>query len=259
MSHDERLFLSGGEAKNENGSSINLGSFLPSEKKLDVKLWHDPEHATDDLHYLLRNNKGEVTPLLSRLALKGISYPLFVREFQGEETGDETNYEIENMALRSAVLLHSYLELIDEPDVDQPALNQAINDATISHLVSRTFSSSDPDLDDIILLPTTQSEQYASHPTTFSVLRRKSLGRASLVVADIVHNQRPIPELPETIYIRPAELTGPKANMLRLAKVLVAEQQLEPVESTHESLIEHATAHLYSKIYSHFDALETKK
>lgn len=258
MSHDERLFLSGGEAMNENGSSFNLGSFLPNEKKLDVKLWHDPEHAIDDLHYLLRSNKGEVTPQLSRLALKGMSYPLFVREFKGEDTSDETNQEIKDMALRSAVLLQSYLELVDEKNVDQSSLQQAINDTTISQLVSRTFGSSNPDLDDIILLPTTQSEQYVSHPTLFSVLRRKSLGRASLVVADIVHNQRPIPELPDTIYIRPAELTGPKSNMQRLAKVLVAEQQLEPLDQSHETLIGQATAHLYNKIYSHFDSYDTK-
>lgn len=258
MSHSERLFLEGGNAKYESGSSISLESLLPNEKKLDEKLWHTPEDAASDITYLLKQTGGEMTPQLSRLALKAISLPLFKREAEGEDLKEDTPEAIETIALRNAVLLQSYLELVDDPDVDQRILTQAINDAVIVQLTSRTLGSINPDLDDVILLPSSGAPQYNGEPTVFTVLRRKSLGRAQLIATAVPHHLQHLTQS-DTMYIRPGELTGPKHNIQRLARALVAEQQLEPMSKISDDLVTYATSQLYSKIYDHFDTPDTTK
>lgn len=250
------MFLDGGQAKNESGSSINLESFLPNEQKLDEKLWHDPESAANDIKYLLETRGGRMTPQLSRLALKGLSLSLFVREAEAGKVSEDTEDDIQHIALRNAIVLQSYLELVNDPDIDQRSLNQAINEAVIVGLTSRTFGSGDPDLDDVIALPTTPIKEHVSEPTQFTILRRKSLGRAKLIIATIDKNQQQVLNDPDMIYIQPSELTGPKLNIQRLARTLVAEQQLEPLSKISTDLITHATSHLYSKIYGHFDSIQ---
>lgn len=263
MSQGERIFLNGGKTEYESGSSINLESFLPNEKKLDEKLWHDPEAAGKDIKYLLETKGGYMTPQLSRLALKGISLSLFVREAKGGEVNEDTEEDIQHIALRSAIVLQNYLRILDDPehypDVDQRILNQAINETVLVGLTARTFGSLDPDLDDVIVLPTTPLKEYPNEPTQFTVLLRKSLGRAKLIIATIDKAQQPGLNDPDMIYIRPSELTGPKLNMQRLARTLVAEQQLELLSKISTDLLAHATSQLYSKIYGHFDTSTKQK
>jgi hypothetical protein len=223
---------------------------------LDKKLWHTPQDTSYDFKFLLEKHGGKITPTLSRLALKAMSRPLFTREAEGDERTEQNDEAVAYIAMRNAVLLEAYLELVNDKDVEQVALNQAIDDSVIVGLMSRTLGSRDPDLDDIILLPAGPSTQYAVQPTEFTVLRRKSLGRAKLVVATINHQERPLPFDKDMITIRPSELTGPKANMQRLAKVLIDEQQLTIIEPVHEMLLADATSYLDNKIYTHFDHMQ---
>lgn len=259
MSHAEQYYLSGKKVEDKHGKSIDPRSLLPNETKLDFQLLNTPEKAADSLRYLLRHDTHRMSPYLSRLALKGISLPVFIREFQGENDSDENAEDIEYVAQRNAVLLQSYLELIDARGVDQAILNQAINDATVLQLANRTLGSLIPNSDDITLLPSKPAEQYATRPTQFMVFDHETPYHAHLIVIDIDHEKRPQPEFPDTIYIRPAELTGPKANMKRLAKVLIAEQQLETLEPVYEALIAHSTSYLHDKINSHFDRITQEK
>jgi hypothetical protein len=240
-----------------NGSSIDLGLSFTSEQDLDHNLWINPEEAAENLTFLLKEHQGEMSPTLSRLALKGVTLPLFVREFYGEATPPETEEAIRSIPKRNSRLLDAYMNRLGDTDIDQLMLKQAIDDATVVQLVSHSLHSEA--FEDIILLPAGPEEDHISRPTSFTVLRRKSLGRALLFVSSI----RPVAHIhtPEAnehrIHIRPVDLLSGGANRYDLAEALIAEQDNDAIISTEEyDLIERAETHILNKINRHFDAIQ---
>jgi hypothetical protein len=256
MSNAERVFLEQGGPITDTGSKHDFGLTFTSERDLDQNLWLDPEEAGKDLLFLLKVHKGEMTPALSRLALKGIALPLFMREFYGETMPINIAREVTEVPQRNSRLLDAYLDRIGEDHIDQTMLKQAIDDATVLQLVSRSLRSEAED--DIIMLPAGPIEDHADKPTTFTVLRRQNLGRALLFISSV----RPAAyiETPQAnqhrIQIRPTDLLIDGANRYDLAEGLIAEQKDVTVSVEDRELIEHAESHLKNKIAQHFDRIQ---
>lgn len=255
MSTADRISLQEGRFQNDNGTRVDLGLTFTSEQDLDQNLWINPDAAYKDLNYLLKVHQGELTPALSRIALKAVSLPLFVREFYGEATPIEDEREVQEIPQRNSRLLDAYMNLLGNEDVDRAMLLQAIDDATILQLVSRSLTSKETD--DIIALPAGPEQDHQDRPTTFTVLRRKSLGRALLYIS----STRPSTyiDTPEAnkhrIHIKPADLLTNGASRFNLAEALIAEQQND-TEPEDFDLIDAASAHVMSKITTHFDAIQ---
>lgn len=255
MSNADRIFLEGGRAQDQNGSGVRLELSFRSEKDLDDKLWHEPDYAIDDLRYLLKEHQGELTPTLSRLALKAIALPLFIREFYGDMTPPETEEHIRTLPRRGAALLDAYMARVGDESINQAMLKQAIDDASVLQLISRSLHANKTD--DIVLLPVGPTENHVDRPTSFTVLRRKQLGRALLFASSVrlpsyIHT----PELnPHRIQIRPVDLLQGEATRYDLADALVAEQQgvanLEDLD-----LIAAADVHITNTINRHFDRIQ---
>ena len=243
------------DPKDQFVSGETLGLTFTSESDLDDALWFDPENAGKDLHYLLKVHAGEMSPALSRLALKAVTLPLFIREFQGEDTTLEIEDDVQHIALRNSILLDAYMERVNDDEIDQNMLNQAINDATVLQLIARSFRSKESD--DTILLPIGPDTDYIAEQISFTVLRRKSLGRAVLHVS----NSRPIaymhtPQMqPHRILIRPDDIVG-TGSIHDLAEALISEQSIEPMAGEDHDLISAAAAHVHTKIAQHFDRIQ---
>jgi hypothetical protein len=252
MSKSERIFLDGGKLTGDNGSRVNPEFSFTSEQDLDNHLWLDPEAATKDLRFLLDEHRGKMTPILSRLALKGITLPLFKREFYGGTAPSEVEEEIHAIPEQNSQLLDAYLDRIGDADINQKILKQAIDDATAIQLVSRS--------DDIVLLPAGPEKDHDSSPTRFTVLRRERLGRALLFVASVppvAHLHTPKLNEPR-IQIRPADLLTKGANRYDLAEALIAEQRDGVISTEDYDLIEKAEAHILHKINHHLDTIRPK-
>jgi hypothetical protein len=260
MSNVGRIFLDGGTPIDHNGSGIDLGSSFTfkNEQDLDKKLWLNPDEAGTDLKYLLKVHQGEMSPALSRLALKAVTLPLFVREFYHEETTTETLADVHAIPQRNARLLDAYMDRIGESHIDQAMLKQAIDDVTVLQLVTRSLTTEAPD--DIILLPAGPQEDHIDKPTSFTVLRRQSLGRALLFVSSV----RPAAHLktPELnahrIHIHPRNLLSYGANRFDLAEALIAEQKGKAISTEDQDLVSSAEAYVKDKIVQHFDAKQPR-
>jgi hypothetical protein len=257
MSAENQIFLDGNGFKDETGSAIlNFGLHFPTEKEADDALWFNPEEASKPLLYLLREKSGELTPALSRIALKSLTIPLFIREFKGPDVTDEIQESVNGIAFQNSVLLDAYLDRLSDESVDQTMLHQAINDSVVLQLVTRSFRSAEKD--DIVLLPVSDEKYYKSPKINFTVLRRKKLGRAHLIVSeqtdafyrqDVEGNQH-------RTRIKPSQLTGPDSTMVSLAEALIAEQQLDIINRNDFDLISAAAGKLFTLINTHFDEKE---
>ncbi|MDB5179984.1 MAG: hypothetical protein JWN12_616 [Candidatus Saccharibacteria bacterium] len=255
MTGSGRIFLDGGRPKDHNGLGVDLGLSFTSEQDLDHNLWFDPEAAGKNVKFLLKVHQGEMSPTLSRLALKGIALPLFKREFYGDATPVEIEEEIHEIPERNSQLLDAYMDRVGDADIDQTILDQAIDDATALQLVSRSLRSRSAD--NTILLPTGLEKDHISQPTSFTVLRRQSLGRAPLFVSGVraaAHINTPEANA-HRIQIRPADLLSGGANRYDLAEALIAEQRDAVVSTEDHDLVENAEAHIRGKITRHFDAI----
>lgn len=256
MSNAERVFLESGRPISETGSKRDFGLSFTSEHDLDQHLWLDPEEARDDLRFLLKVHQGEMSPALSRLALKAVALPLFKREFYSETTPADILQEVSEVPRQNSRLLDAYLDRVGEDDIDQTMLKQAIDDATVLQLVSRSLHGEAED--DIIMLPAGPVEDHVDKPTTFTVLRRQSLGRALLFISSVrpasyIHTPQ---SNPHRIQIRPNDLLIDDANRFDLAESLIAEQKDTSVSDEDRELIEHAASHVKSKIVQHFDRIQ---
>ena len=257
MSIGNQFFLEGNELRNDNGSSIPLEVSFLTEKDADEALWLNPEKAKRPLNFLLKQYGGELTPRLSRLALKSLAIPLFIREADGPDASEETQDVVNETALRNSILLNSYLDLLDDPEVDQTVLSQAINDAVVFQLVARSFRSNEQD--DIVLLPISPEEYHESPKVSFTVLRRKSLGRAHLIVSEQTDDffRQDVDVNRYRIRIKPSEIVGPDNTFIGLAESLVAEQQLDVVDMADYDAINSAAGRLFTKINDQFDHIDT--
>ena len=256
MTHSDHFFLEKGNVKNAQGSIVDLGLSFASEKDLDDKLWLDPNQAEKDIRFLLKVHGGEITPTLSRLALKAIALPLFIREFEGKDVTKATESDVQAVALNGGALLDAYMDRVGDDSIDQVELEQAIDNLTVMQLVNRSYRSNEDD--NTVLLPIGPESDAPS--TSFTVLRRKSLGRAMLYVS----NTRPVAYMstPQTaqhrVLIRPDTITGSDNTMHDLAEALIAEQKIEPVTGEEQDLIASAAAHVHGQITSHFDAIQAR-
>lgn len=256
MSTAQRISLESGSFKNDNGSGVSLGLTFTSEQDLDKNLWLDPEAAGKDLRYLLKVHQGEITPAFSRIALKGIAHPLFMREFYGEETSADIIENIRTIPHRNSQLLDAYLDRVGNENVDQTMLKQAIDDTTILQLVSRSLTS--PETEDVILLPIGPQEDSENLSASFTVLRRKSLGRALLFVSGVrptayIHTPQ---ANPHRIHIRPADLVSNEATRFDLAEALIAEQLYDAINPDEVEMIKYAETHVHDAITRHFDRIQ---
>ncbi|RWZ78642.1 MAG: hypothetical protein EOT05_02735 [Candidatus Microsaccharimonas sossegonensis] len=262
MSSAERLFLDSGRPISESGSRRDFGLSFTSESDLDHHLWLDPEVAEDDLRFLLKVHQGDMSPALSRLALKAVALPLFKREFYGDDTPIQVIRAVRDIPQQNSRLLNAYMDRVDDDQIDQTMLRQAIDDTTVLQLVSRSFKSNTKD--DIVLLPAGPEEDYVDKPTTFTVLRRRSLGRALLFVS----NARPVAYIhtPQSrahrIQIRPDDLLIDGANRFDLAEALITDQRGDVDDSMlpdERDLLRHATGHVTDKITTHFDRIQPRR
>ena len=264
----ERFFLDNGGLRNHEGLASTLNLTFDDEKTLDEKLWFDPENALDTAKSVIRQNKGELTPVLARIGLKSLALPLFKREFAREEPllgleSDETksaeyaahlemiDAEIEGVGDRTVRLIDRYLEYLEDEDVDQEVLEQAITDAVVFQLIVRNT-------DDIVLLPISPDSLTTPVATSFTVLRRKSLGRAHLIVnngAKVSHIHNPN-VLRSTIQLSTNDIIGPNGDIIDLAEALVNEY--DDAYDTELEMITAADARLRAKINAHFDSIESK-
>jgi|GEM_PF-2695381 len=256
MRDDRRIFLTNGFT-NEAGSSVPHGISFPTEEKLDEALWLDPEQAKEPLRYLLKAESGQLTPALSRIALKALTLPLFTREFQGDDVTAETQEAVNGIASQNGILLSTYLRYLGDEDIDQTVLHQAINEATILQLVARSFRSAAED--NIVLLPIAHEEYSNSPKIDFTLLRRKELGRAHLIVSEQTDAfyRKDINVNPYRIRIKPSEITPPEETYIDLAEALVAEQHPEriiPVDGDPER-IQYSSDKLLRTIQDHFSKL----
>jgi hypothetical protein len=254
MNNSGRIFLEQGAPKDHNGSRVNLGLTFTTEKDLDHNLWFDPEIADKNLEYLLKVHQHELTPAFIRIALKAVAWPLFIREYHGQQVSDELTKAVQTIPERSSRLLDAYMDRVRDPDVDQILLKQAIDDTSTMHIVSLSLRA--PETNDSILLPAGPEEDHIGHPTSFTVLRSQNLGRALLFVSNV----RPIahmatPQAKEhRIHIHPGDLLINGATRYDLAEALIAEQQ-DDLEPEDHGLIVSARAHIHSKIANHFDRI----
>ena len=252
MNDSGSIFLKQGGPKDHNDSRLNLGLTFSTEKDLDHNLWFDPEIADKNLQYLLKVNQHELTPAFIRIALKALAWPLFIREYYGQQVPDELLEAVQTIPERSSRLLDAYMDRVRDPDVDQIMLKQAIDDTSTMHIVSISLRASETN--DIILLPAGPEEDHIGRPTSFTVLRSQNLGRALLFVSNV----RPIahiatPQAKEhRIHIHPNDLLINGANRYDLAEALIAEQRDDLKPEDHE-LIVSARAHIHNKITDHFD------
>lgn len=230
---------------------------IPTEQTLDDKLWLDPHDALDDFKYLVRANRGEMTPLVNRLTLKALAWPIFIREFEGDAVTPETKEDLQHIADLSAEALDRYLDLLDDPDTDQNILNQGINDLVAFNLAARALCSKGQVR--ISLLPVSPAVYHINTPTTFTVLRPEKKGRAQLVISD-TPQATPL-HTPHTaeqyrIQIRPNELVEPGVTVHDLAESLVEELYDEPPTDRALRIVSYASNQLHAKIYDHFDQMQ---
>ena len=258
MSADNRLFLDGKAFKDEGGLSALLKLKITSEKEVDEALWFDPEHASEPLLDVIRQYKGEMSPTLSRLALKALALPLFMREFQGENVAEEVAAEVSTISRRTGILLDAYMDHVNNGNDDQTVVTQALADTTVFGLNARSFRSTQQD--DIVLLPVSPESYYKTNRTNFTVLRRRSLGRAHLVIADQLDSlYRQDPQVNQhRILISPQEMTGPDATIDDLAEALISDS-IQQTTAEEADFISAASARLYTRIHGHFDQLTSKK
>jgi len=252
MSLENKFFLDGNQFKDENGLSAHLKLTFTSEQELDEALWFDPEAADKPLRNLLQQHKGEMTPTLSRLALKALAIPLFTREFLGESTTPEIDTEVAHVSTHMGVLLDAYLDRINNSNYDQRTATNALVDAAFFALNVRDLGSNDTD--DIIMLPIAPANFYISENVNFTTLRRKSLGRAQLIMSpkpDIEHKKEPHLNT-YRIFADPTEMIGDDASVEDLAEALISDSMnaATPDEAT---LIAGVSERFYSKISSGFD------
>jgi hypothetical protein len=252
-----RIFLEQGGPKDHNGSRVHLGLTFTSEEDLDHDLLCDPAIAEKNLHYLLKVHKDEMTPSLARIALKAIAWPLFMREFYGEDAPDELAKMVQNIPEHTGRLLDAYMDRVADPGIDQSMLSQAIDLTTAMHIVSRSLRT--PDTNDIVMLPAISEDGHKGRSASFTVLRPQSLGRALLFVS----NNRPrayihTPQAKDHhIRIHPQDLLSESATRYDLAEALIAEQRhdLEPEDT---GLIAQADAHIHNKITAHFETIDPR-
>jgi len=248
MSSSERFFI-------EDSATLGGSLTFTTEHDLDQQLWLAPNEAAENLKFLLKVHQGEMSPALSRLALKAVTLPLFIREYDGDETSEDTREAIRTIPERNSQLLDAYLDRVGDPDIDQGMLKQAIDDATVLQLASHLSKAEA--YDDTILLPNGPEEDHVDKPTTFTVLRRQQLGRALLYVSTI----RPAAYIhtPQTtghrIRIRPSDLLTDDASRFDLAEALIAEQD-ENISKEDYELVERAAAHIDTAITNHFDRIQ---
>ena len=263
MNIGERLSFEGSYFTDNNGSRKNLELYFPTdeelEAQLDDSLWHNPEDSLELIKQLLKNNHHESTPTMHRLVLKALAIPVFTREFEGEEVTADTEAAVLDMAQMGSSILDRQLALYSEKaTTEHTVLDQAINDAVIMQLVSRSFRSAEDD--DIILLPVSPSDYNELPHANFTVLRRHQLGRAHLVVDERMpklHTQDPHVNQ-QRILIKPSEILG-ETPMDQFAEILVAEYHDEQgIDATEIALIESATDRLFAKINAHFDHIQPR-
>jgi hypothetical protein len=253
-----RIFLEQGVPKDHNGSRVHLGLTFTTEEDLDRHLWLDPEIADEDFRYLLKVHQHEMTPALSRIALKAIAWPLFIREYYGEQVPDELSQAIQTIPERSSRLLDAYMDRVGDPDVDQIMLKQAIDDTSTMHIVNLPLRT--PETNDIILLPAGPEEDHIGRPTSFTVLRREKLGRALLFVSSVrptAHINTPQAN-EHRIHIRPNDLLINGASRYDLAEAIIAEQRND-IEPEDRELIMSAQAHIHTEINNHFNRIDTHR
>ena len=259
MSTSEQIFLGGNSPRGMRRAGNPLGLTFASEQDLDSELWMNPKEAPRSLRYLLRLNKGELTPTMSRLALKAVALPLFTREFEGDNVSETTETAVRKIGYNGSQLLGRYLDLRGDVSVDQAVLDQAITDATTLQLVSRSLRSKERD--DVILLPIGHPMYKGLPNTEFTVLRRHELGRANLAVveqAPKLYTQSPNARQ-QRILITPSEMIGPDASMGDIAELLVAEQDRESVMTYQDrATIDDATDRLLGKIDTHFSHIQPR-
>ena len=257
MSADEQVFLEGDRIFSTKGPRNSLGLRFTSEKELDTQLWMNPDEAPKSLNYLLGHHKGELSPLMSRLALKSLALPLFQREFEGKDVTEKTEAAVMDMRYQGSRLLKRYLSLQGDETTDQAMLTQAIYDTTLLQLISRSFRSNEQD--SIILLPIGH-QMYNQLPNTeFTALRRHALGRANLTIVEDVpdlYSQHPSAQQ-QRILIKPADITGPDTSMSDLAEILDAEHSAKAFISgeAHDTLSA-AAGRLFTRVNTHFDDMQ---
>lgn len=258
MSIESQTFLEKGGLVNDDGSiaKIELIDF-PTEKDADEALWLNPEEAARPLRLLLKQNGGELTPLVSRLALKSLAVPLFIREAEGPDASQDIQEVVNGTALRTSFLLDAYLDLLDDESVDQTILNQAINDAVVFQLVARSFRSAEKD--NVVLLPVSPEEFTQSPKMNFTVLRRRELGRAHLIVSEQTDDfyRQDVDVNQYRVRIKPSEIVQPGKTFVDLAESLVSEQQPTATNQPDYDMINSAAARLITKINTQFERVDS--
>ena len=259
MTGPNQVFLDGNDFKDENGSSfLAFGLKFPTEKMADDALWFDPEEAAKPLRYLLKEKGSELTPTLSRIALKALTIPLFIREAQGPEVTDDVQDAVNSVAFRNSILLDRYLDMVGDESIDQTVLHQAMNESAVLQLIARSFRSAEKD--DIVLLPISPEGYHKNPKINFTVLRRKTLGRAHLIVSEQTDSfyRQEVEVNQYRTRIKPSQLTGPDSTMVSLAEALVAEQQLDIINRNDFDLIGSAAGKLFTTIQTYFDDQKSK-
>jgi len=252
MSFENRFSLVGNRLKDENNLSMIPKVSYITEEELDEELWFNPEAAGRQVRNLLKQHEGEMTPTLSRLALKALAIPLFVREFEGQDVAPETDAAVAGISANMGTLLDAYLDRINNSNFDQTTAANALVDAAFFALNVRDLGSTEKD--DVIMLPIAPSNFYSSSNVNFTTLRRKSLGRAQLVMSpkpDIEHKKEPHLNA-YRIFANPRELVGDDATIEDLAEALISDS-IHSVTTDEEALIARTSERFYSKIKNGFD------
>lgn len=256
MNDIERIFLEKGTTRNHNGDPTRLGISFTTEENLNDALWLHPDDAAKDLRFLLKVHGGEMTPSLHRLALKAVTIPLFQREFHGDDTPLSVETSVRAVPEQTSRLLDAYMDRVGDDQIDQNILDQAIDDTTVLHLVSRSLRS--PETDDVILLPAGPETDQTALPTTFTLLRRKTIGRGLLHVSDVrqpLHMRHTPQAQPYRIQIHPSAMRTAAETRYDLAEALIAEQQAEILTTEEYDMIETADTYVHKTIANYFNRL----
>jgi hypothetical protein len=228
-----QVFLEGGLFSTEQGNVVDIAANIASELMMDQQAWMDPDRARDIGMAIL----GRASPLTlerARVAQKVIAMPYYQREYEGESVTGETLSHVSRVKLMNAYILDRYVSLMSAEGVNQRTLRRAITGAVGFQLAARqVFGES---TDDTVLLPTSPSEHYMQSAGDYTVLRRRSMGRASLLVGAQFHNGS------DRIIILPGHLSAQGSSIEQLAASLATEQ-MSPSELTDDDVtrIRHAS------------------
>jgi len=248
----ERLLLEGMLLGNNGTKQAFAPSFI-TEKDLDHSLWFNPEAAPKQIESLLKQLKGELSPALCRIALKGLALPLYFDEFYGHDTTDAILDDIATIPERTSEVTAAYLELEKDDSVNQAMLKQAIDDISLFQIGQLIHAETPGSLR---LLPSGPEQDQIDRPATFTLLRPAELGRAILTINSVAQpSHAETPELKkQRVLVSPKDMLINGASRFDLAEALTTYTTGTFTTQSYD-LVEHAKAHVQQTVEHHFNTL----